>query len=133
IDRKPPTNRAFSTQIQTRTYVLTMTDSTISSLCQRRIDTVLVEVKDCSVGVNEMSDIGIAIYPNPTRGFITIEAVIPLSRVWLTDLSGRKLQTLDQSGNLWKADLRTYSAGIYLIEAITKDGGHKIDKVIKSE
>jgi len=122
-----------STQIQARTYILTMTDSTVSSLCQTRVDTVLVEVKDCSVGISEMRADPIGVYPNPTREFIIVKAAIPLSEVWLTDVSGRRLLKLYESDNQWRADLRAFRTGIYLIEAITEDGGRKVRKVIKSE
>ncbi|MBI1289547.1 MAG: T9SS type A sorting domain-containing protein [Flavobacteriales bacterium] len=72
------------------------------------------------------------IYPNPVQNTVTVKANTPLTQVWLTDLAGRRLQSLQRdSFNRWQTDLSSLPTGMYLIEAYTINGKPQISKVVK--
>lgn len=71
------------------------------------------------------------LFPNPTNAALTLQTETELSQVWLTDLRGRKLLPLQCIGSQWHADLTILPAGIYLLEALTKEGTRGVRKVVK--
>ena len=56
-------------------------------------------------------------YPNPTRGIVNIEASVDIKELYVTDLSGKVLQVLNDINSEAKVqvDLGSYASGIYLI------------------
>lgn len=56
-------------------------------------------------------------YPNPTDGVINIVADIDIKELYITDLSGKVLQVLNnlEKGRVTQVDLSAYATGIYLI------------------
>ena len=84
-----------------------------------------------SVGLDEQKEPeSITIYPNPATFNITIQSKTPLSHVWLTDLTGRRLTAFRSQNHRWSIDVSGFSSGIYLVEAITEDGKRSVQKVV---
>lgn len=75
-------------------------------------------------------DASIAIYPNPTKGLITIECNNTIKSVQLYDVQGRILQTNVVNETQASIDISTHSNGIYFIKIIS-DNGMKVQKIVK--
>jgi hypothetical protein len=82
-----------------------------------------------SIGIQE-PEFTFSIYPNPATSNLTIESKTPLTHVWLSDLTGRRLSALGNQGQQWSMDVIGFSHGIYLVEAITEDGKRSVQKVV---
>jgi PKD repeat protein len=67
--------------------------------------------------VGNMEDYGIAIYPNPSSDFFTIQSETRLFALRVTDLSGRTVYSINQSEGFYEYSLKTsdLGEGIYLI------------------
>jgi hypothetical protein len=89
-----------------------------------------------SAAVNEMiGNTGITIYPNPTRGLLTVN--IPLTendiaRVSLYDLQGKLLMDYKNSGTTTEIDLAGLPTGVYLLR-IFLNGQPATWKIIKQD
>ena len=83
----------------------------------------------CELGwptnLNDMSVIGIVVYPNPTSGS-QIETRLNIE-VLVIDMQGK---IIIEEENINTIDLSTYSKGIYNLK-ITTDGKSFINKIIK--
>jgi hypothetical protein len=79
--------------------------------------------------INEIPELEIGIFPNPTSDFITIQGIPKLAnfRVIVTDLSGRIVKS---ESNKSKIDIRELSSGIYLV-ALEFDQGRMVKRVVK--
>lgn len=76
---------------------------------------------------NDFGQAGISIYPNPTRGIVTINSVSAIQKVELYDIQGRLLQT--QDGASQKLDLSGRAKGIYFVK-IANANGIKTEKIV---
>jgi hypothetical protein len=79
--------------------------------------------------INEIPELEIGIFPNPTSDFITIQG-IPKSanfRVIVTDLSGRIIKS---ESNKSKIDIREFTSGMYLV-SIEFDKGRIVKRFLK--
>ena len=56
-------------------------------------------------------------YPNPTNGIINIKADIDIDEIFLTDLTGKLLQSLTRmkKDRVYQMDLSIYPVGLYLL------------------
>lgn len=87
---------------------------------------------DILTGVHSVEQIsGLIIYPNPTTSNVTLQTETPVSQAWLTELTGRKIMSLQPNSNLWQANLTPLPSGVYLIEALSNEGSRTIGKVVK--
>lgn len=77
--------------------------------------------------VKNMIKHAISIYPNPTKGEITIRADKKIKKTSVLDMSGKTVTTND-SGN---ADISSLPKGTYLLKADFSDGTSTTEKVIK--
>ena len=80
------------------------------------------------VGINDLSDLGINIYPNPTTGIFNIETQGNFD-VTITDISGKTILKTQQFKNL-TIDLSSFANGIYII-SIQTDKSIYTTKVVK--
>ena len=110
-------------------YHLTVTDTSIKYSCQSRVDSVWVEVKDCSVGINEATQKQLLLFPNPTNGFLQLETTAPhkITHINLHDITGKLLQ---QFQNL-PIDISGYATGAYILSIRFNDGTIMYRKVVK--
>lgn len=72
------------------------------------------------VGINEMLQNHIEVFPNPANSTITVQGLWEDALVKLTDLNGRELaQSLTSNGTCTLTGLQQYAKGIYIIQAGT--------------
>ncbi|PLX05373.1 MAG: hypothetical protein C0594_07650 [Marinilabiliales bacterium] len=67
-----------------------------------------------TIDVNEVADLDILIYPNPTQGKISIYGIAEPTEVAITDLSGRIIEMKTIVGNT-SIDLGQFKPGLYFI------------------
>lgn len=81
------------------------------------------------IGVNELIDASIQVYPNPTSGevFVTMSSVE--ATVYVVDAQGKILQTTTVK-NGEKVALTTYETGIYFLRIVT-DNGSTLARIVK--
>ena len=79
-------------------------------------------------GVNEY-DADTRIYPNPTNGYVNIEAE-GMNRVTVTNALGQTVYEAQTDGNQMVLDMSQYNTGIYLIR-IDFENGISVRRVVK--
>lgn len=72
----------------------------------------------------------LTVYPNPCSDIVTLEANTAISYVTIYNLEGKIIQK-QQSNNLTRFDLSSYSPGVYLYKVITEQGNIRSGKLIK--
>lgn len=72
------------------------------------------------VALNEHTNDGLNIYPNPVNGILSIQSNDPIKELYLTDLKGSKvLSVVNPSNNQF--DVSHLSSGIYSINLKTEE------------
>jgi len=75
-----------------------------------------------SVGVKELTNsIVINLYPNPTKGKITI-ACENMERVEVLDITGKLVYEIAVSSNVLDIDISSFTKGVYFVKVSTADG-----------
>jgi PKD repeat protein len=98
----------------TYTVTLTVTDSCGSNTFTT-LDTTVV-------GIDDLSLIDVAVYPNPSNGIFTIEASANMKTAYITDLSGKLIYTEDLSGNEAIINAAQFANGTYFLSVrLTND------------
>jgi hypothetical protein len=85
-----------------------------------------------SIGIKE-PEFTFSIYPNPATTNLTIESRTPLAQVWVRDVAGRAIMngTLRSAQSDNKTlDVSSLPSGIYLVEVLTQNGQHSVQKVV---
>ena len=77
------------------------------------------------VGLDELENSGVSVYPNPTGGAFTIISKDPIKRVNLIDMQGKRIDLRTNSNGEYA--IFEYPAGSYLLEIIL------FDKVVRSK
>ncbi|MEA2042845.1 MAG: C25 family cysteine peptidase [Bacteroidota bacterium] len=89
---------------------------TASSLwCEDNIS--VQEVSISTVGLTDLSELGITIHPNPTQGllYINFDADTQEQEFTLIDISGRELMNRNSSSS-FSINLSSYAAGVYFLK-----------------
>jgi len=73
-------------------------------------------------GIDEFSDRGILIYPNPAKDFIIVVSEVEIQGVTLMDCNSEVLINDIVSGKSCLINAKGYSPGLYLLKLRTKDG-----------
>jgi hypothetical protein len=84
---------------------------------------VNLTVEVSATGINDLMDLGIKIYPNPTNDYIAIDFKDPsiIQKVCLVDVVGRQLYFQEgQIPNQLQIDMSKYNDGIYLLNIQTE-------------
>lgn len=98
------------------TVVLTITDS-----CGTNMVTQTVNVT--TIGLNQLSEDRVSVYPNPANEQFKVAADMPLESVTIYDMNGRQVftQTVNSSAVLI-IYTSTWAQGHYTVEALLQDG-----------
>ena len=82
------------------------------------IDTLLTNQNN-----HQLPQIRWSYYPNPTNGIINIKADVDINELFITDLSGKLLQSVKNisKDRVEQIDLSQYTTGIYLIRYLHED------------
>lgn len=81
-----------------------------------------------SVGIAEVEDLGLDLYPNPTKGKVHLEGAV-VKRVCVYDLQGREVASFDGGNDV---DLSTLGMGVYTLHIVTSRG-IAVKKVVKRD
>jgi len=116
--------------------LITVSLDSVISISQNGVYTVFVtDANGCvsdsgifvynSVGIQNPEGVNISIYPNPSRGKLTIESSNEVLQVNLIDGNGKLLKVFYQK----EIDLSNYPDEVYFMEIITQEG-HFIQKIV---
>ena len=89
-----------------------------------------IHVQDNTSSLDNVSDIQIRAYPNPSRGIVTIEseALVGGETIVVRDMSGKEVATFNLSGvGFAEINLSNMSEGMYFLHVT----GNQLNKVIK--
>jgi hypothetical protein len=93
--------------------------------CEDTSDCVVIDY----IGINEVSQDMISVYPNPTRDFVTVNMTAANASIEVVDAQGKILQTsiVENGGTL---SLASYETGMYIFRITTENGTsiHRISK-----
>ncbi|MBO4489395.1 MAG: T9SS type A sorting domain-containing protein, partial [Bacteroidales bacterium] len=80
------------------------------------------------------TDGGLLVYPNPTDGTVTVEAIgdVLMEKILVYDSFGRIVFTKEINDYLCTLDLRHLDGGLYFIQALKADGDMTSAKVMKN-
>ena len=78
------------------------------------------------VGINDVNNINVAVYPNPASDKLNIEGE-GISEVQLMDINGRTVMTANNGGML---NIASLTNGVYVIRVVTAEGVHT-QKIVK--
>ena len=78
------------------------------------------------VGVNEVNNVNVAVYPNPVSDVLNIRGE-GIQQIELMDVNGRTVMT---SGATSQLNLDGMAAGLYMVRVITNEGVHT-QKIVK--
>lgn len=80
----------------------------------------VMKYDDTGVGINELRESGLLLYPNPASDHITIEtSSTPVnSRLSLLDVEGRQIITCQFTGPKMKIDIRNLPCGVYFVRLL---------------
>ncbi len=101
-------------------------DSLVTSITPvDSLDSIDANPRD-SINVNtpdERPEVKWSYYPNPTNGLINVKADTDIEELFLTDLTGKLLQSIKklEKDRVYQFDLSTYTTGIYLIRYLHED------------
>ncbi|MBN1112944.1 MAG: T9SS type A sorting domain-containing protein [Bacteroidales bacterium] len=103
------------------TYTLTITDENACAVSYSNI--VVPDTTVNALPIIKMASKTLQVYPNPTKGELTVSSADILDKITLVDLSGRSLL---QKKNIGESkitlNISTLPTGIYLIKAYTING-----------
>ncbi len=126
----------FATPSVSTWYFVSLSDTSIQFSCQSRIDSVYVEVKDCTVGIKSpqstVNSQQVRVYPNPVHDILYIvienfQAVHPFT-FRLYDAQGKVVITQEDVLQVTTKDL---PGGIYFWEFSVKNRETVRGKVVK--
>ena len=115
------------------TGVNTVTFYIDNGVCVKEVTTII----DCTgVGIDELSETEVRIYPNPANDVLHVEFgdMSKLNEIEITDLTGRAVVDLSQvqmvSGDL-SIPLHSLTPGTYLIRITTESGSPLVKRFVK--
>lgn len=84
----------------------------------------IIVVESCA-SISENDTIGLLIYPNPAKDFITISADVELLTIVLLDVNGRIVRVIEKQGMVSVSDL---NAGVYFLQ-MEHDGQRFVERI----
>lgn len=123
------TAQPFASPSQTTMYVVTLTDTSIKYSCQSRVDSVFVEVRDCSVGIEDILQNEINIFPNPANETLTVSSgnlQFSIHHVIITDINGKRIMNFTQSS----VNISLLPDGLYFLRVELTSGESVVRKIV---
>ena len=105
------------------------TNTTISNTFNARGFSISVVEVENTLGLEDISNNSIKVYPNPVKDVLTIEANTALKRIMVNSIDGSKVLTVKNIKNN-SIDLSTLTSGMYLLKIETNKGS-EFKKLIK--
>ena len=107
------------------TYTITAEDGTTKTYV------VTVTVDKNPLSLNSINLEQVAVYPNPTKGELYVQAQVGSLSISVMDLQGRMVYNIDNPsyiGDMISIDLSTLESSVYMVQ-ITQNGVSSIHKV----
>ena len=87
------------------------------------VDDVKVVATDTTgVSVNEFGSAFAEVYPNPSKGLVTITSSSRIQQVTVMDMDGRALEAIKADDAAVELDMTGYPRGLYLLQILTDEG-----------
>ncbi|AZA84742.1 hypothetical protein C1637_18330 [Chryseobacterium lactis] len=83
---------------------------------------------NATLNVKDIKTVDVGIYPNPTSDIVHIKSPIAVASLSLFSMDGRKLSETYKENTI---DLSSYSAGVYVLNIVLKDGTAFKHKIVK--
>lgn len=83
------------------------------------------KIKGLEMGIGQVENDKILVYPNPVRDFLTLETDIPINRVSVYSVDGKLLKIFNQPKTN-RIDFSNFPSGIYILKVIS---GHLIKSI----
>ncbi len=83
---------------------------------------------DATLNVKDVKTIDVNIYPNPTVDFVNVKSKEDVASMSLFSIDGRKLTEIYKENRI---NLSSYTAGVYFLNIVLKDGTTFKHKIIK--
>lgn len=101
------------------------TDACTNGICE------FTPILGCGVGIKELSNIDVSIYPNPVNDALTVEITSEsLTQIFITDISGKRVYDSGKINTLQHTIQTTsYPAGVYLLH-VQSDAGQAVRKIL---
>ncbi len=125
-----------------RWYYVTITDTNYTGTysCYSRLDSVYVEVKNCTdttnmidtnhVGISE-PNFSFAVYPNPANHSISVKTNLPLTNLAIYSITGNLIYNYQAPNIPTLKDISGLENGVYLISGQTIDGKRQFVRFVK--
>lgn len=81
--------------------------------------------------VDEADGVGLAVYPNPASGILTVKGV-PMKEVSVYNLLGQRMKSHSLDGEECKLDVGSLESGIYFVQVLGTDGRFHTEKFVKA-
>jgi hypothetical protein len=82
---------------------------------------MLIVLNNSGVQIRHRSPASISIYPNPVSDHLIINASVPLEKLSIQDLSGKKIMENNPGSNTITIPVDHLAPGIYTLEAETSE------------
>ncbi|MBQ6046837.1 MAG: T9SS type A sorting domain-containing protein [Bacteroidales bacterium] len=82
------------------------------------------------VGIDEIEQLGVVIYPNPTAARLMIESASAVEEIAIYNMAGQRVETLRNLGVRSTIDFANYNNGVYMLNFRMADGTATSKKVI---
>lgn len=83
-----------------------------------------------NVGINELNNNSLVIFPNPAKDFMTIQAVTNIKDIKVYDVTGQVVINQTVNGNRITVNTSGFGAGVYYMKADLSNGGTIVKKVV---
>lgn len=93
--------------------------------------TKVITISNQGVGLSEITNTKVSIYPNPTKDFIIIENLLEKNSVFIYNIIGKLVFKQSINNNRETIDVRNLSNGIYFIKFETSIEKSDVYKIIK--
>ncbi len=86
-------------------------------------DIFITKILSQGVGLNEIDNLSISIYPNPTSNIFYFQSNNPVKSIRILNLLGQEIKApININNNYYSIDISKESSGIYLVEVLTENG-----------
>ncbi|MDR6459641.1 hypothetical protein J2786_002748 [Chryseobacterium vietnamense] len=93
-----------------------------------RLSVYMQGKSNTTLNVKDIRTVDVNIYPNPTSDFVNVKSKVEVNSISIFNMEGRKLSETYKENRI---DLSSYSAGVYFLNIVLKDGTTFKHKIIK--